>query len=705
MLTPEEIQKIRSDAGVAPLESQQSQGQSLSERLGISTKGVPLTSKLGFVESVKQDLAERVEGVEEAADKYQTGEIGLASGALQVAGEAAGGLADIFMRALSKATPDIIERPIVEGVEDVIKGAAESDIGKDVAQRIADWSSQHPEASKNLEAVVNLLSVLPAGKAAQIGGKLFQKVADPVIKATGTAFKKQAARVLSERISVYVRDLVRPQQIKKVREGQVPRTTEIGSGPFKRSVIEPSVTEATMEKYVVKVPGISDKNTIQGSYSVIQKEVGKEAERLIKDLKANDFTYTKKELLKRFDAVKNDLRRNPSLVGDAEKVANKLIAEIERRIDSSTGKAVAKISKELEPLAKEARKFNNVEEFVDSQKKVFHGTSTKNVQNIESRGFNLDTAGERGGGFAKLGEGIYFRSTKEGVREFGDGTVEAFILADTKILDVNKRFKDLPDLFLQSGEAGFGVNRKGISDFIKSLGFDGAKLGDDIVIYDLSTIKTKSQLTDLFNQAKGVSGKESLGLGSNLLQIRKDFDDWVREQKGSSVFDPTKESGFTTANRDIRTTINAFIDEKAPSANVKESLAKQTALYKAMDTIVPKAALEADTALRRALDVWTKIIGIKSRGIQILAAAYGIGGLGAAATFAGPVALAGVPAFLTWRLGKLALSPEVRKALGTVLLEVEKKQVANISGRAIGGVTPTVLKEIQEDVRKILEEY
>jgi len=531
MLTPEEIQKIRSDAGVAPLESQQSQGQSLSERLGISTQGVPLTSKLGFVESVKQDFAERVEGVEEAADIYQRGEQSLASGALQVAGEAVGGLTDFFMRALSSLTPDIIEKPIVAGAEKIIIGAAETDIGQDIAKRIAEWANQNPEASKNLEAIVNIASVLPAGKAAQIGGKLFQKAADPVIKATGTALKESGAKVLAQQTQKFVRELVRPLQGKKVREAQVPRTTEKGRLAAKRSTIAPSDVELLMEKYVLKVPGIAEGNTLQGNYNLIRKEVVAEADRLIQSLKANDFTYAKKELLAKFKEVKEGFKRNPTLTGDAELTANKLIAEFERRIGASTGK------------------------------------------------------------------------------------------------------------------------------------------------------------------------------GSDLLQIRKDFDAWVKAQKGSAIFDPNKTSAFSIANRDIRQAVNTFLDEKAPQSSVKESFKKQSSLYKALETLTPKAATEADTAMRRALDVWSKIIGTKSRAIQIIAAGVGIGGLGAAATFAPIVATAGIPTFLVYRLGKLALAPEVRKALGTVLLEVEKKKAANIAGRAIGGVTPTVLKEIEEDIKKLLEEY
>ena len=154
--------------------------------------------------------------------------------------------------------------------------------------------------------------------------------------------------------------------------------------------------------------------------------------------------------------------------------------------------------------------------------------------------------------------------------------------------------------------------------------------------------------------------------GSGLLEARKQFDNWVKTQK-PKVFDARSENAFTIANDRIRQTLNAILDEKAVNLGIKDSFAKQSSLFTAMSNIGPKAALEANAPLFRVLDKWGKVIGYKSRTVQLLAAAVGIGGLGAAATFAPAVAVLGGVGFITYKAGKLVMSPQVRIALGKLL--------------------------------------
>lgn len=155
--------------------------------------------------------------------------------------------------------------------------------------------------------------------------------------------------------------------------------------------------------------------------------------------------------------------------------------------------------------------------------------------------------------------------------------------------------------------------------------------------------------------------------GSSLLQVRKEFDRLVESQKGSKVFDPKNETAFTIALREIRQAANSFLDEKATNVAVKDSLHQQSALFNAMDNIAPKAATEANTAFQRALQRVGEVIGTKNRLVQGVAAAVGVGGLGAASMFAPIVAGIGVPTYLLYRGGKLLLRPEVRNAVGKLL--------------------------------------
>lgn len=160
---------------------------------------------------------------------------------------------------------------------------------------------------------------------------------------------------------------------------------------------------------------------------------------------------------------------------------------------------------------------------------------------------------------------------------------------------------------------------------------------------------------------------EAPAKGSSLLRVRKKFDDVVESQKGDKVFDPKNETAFTIALRDIRRAANDFLDEKATNVAVKDSLHKQSALFNALDNIAPKAATEANTAFMRAMQRIGEKIGTKNRLVQFIAAGVGIGGLGAAATFAPAVAAIGVPVFGAYHLGKFVLNPRIRNSVGRLL--------------------------------------
>lgn len=81
---------------------------------------------------------------------------------------------------------------------------------------------------------------------------------------------------------------------------------------------------------------------------------------------------------------------------------------------------------------------------------------------------------------------------------------------------------------------------------------------------------------------------------SDLLKARKEFDAAVRSMK-PNAFDPKSENGTSMALRAIRHRVNDLIAAKAPDQGVKESLARQSALYDALENIAAKGAKEVGT--------------------------------------------------------------------------------------------------------------
>ena len=473
--------------------------------------------KAGFLSGVKEDIAQRTRKAEEAETQFAKGEISFPRGTLRVAGQAAGGVFDIAGRGLGAITPDIIEKHIVNALASI---AGTKPI-QEVVKVYQDFKTKHPEAAKDLEAGVNLIAVLGVPKVGV-------KVAAP-IKTTGEVLVKGGEAAIQAGRQGFVRELIRPVQTKAVKEAQVARTTETGVGVFKKSVVAPTRTELKAEEAVLKIPNINPKGTAQRNFNIIQEENLKKAEALKTQLQANDFNYPRKELNAALERAAENLKKNPAIVGDAEKTAQKLIDEINRRVAEAPAK------------------------------------------------------------------------------------------------------------------------------------------------------------------------------GSNLLQIRKDFDSWVKSQKGD-VFDVSRESAFTISNREIRRTINDFLDKNAPDVGVKQSLQEQSALFEAMENIIPKAAVEADTAFGRTLQRAGKVLGTKNKIVQGVAAAVGIGGLGAAATFAPGAAVVGIGGGLVFKGSKLVLKPQVRIALGNLLKEYDKQIGTGITA-LLGGGAIREAKEAKKELEKLLEEY
>jgi surface antigen len=189
-------------------------------------------------------------------------------------------------------------------------------------------------------------------------------------------------------------------------------------------------------------------------------------------------------------------------------------------------------------------------------------------------------------------------------------------------------------------------------------------LADDITITgDAEKIAVK--MTDYVAQLI----EKSNGQLSDVLTIRQKFDRWVESQK-PKAFDATVENAIGKANRAVRNSLNDFLKENATSVDVAASLEKQSALFHALDNITPKAAKEADSAILRLLDKTGEILQTKSRIVQGVAAAAGIGGLGAAATFAPIVAVLGGMGVLTYYGGKMVMNPMLRIKLGEAVMEI-----------------------------------
>jgi hypothetical protein len=178
--------------------------------------------------------------------------------------------------------------------------------------------------------------------------------------------------------------------------------------------------------------------------------------------------------------------------------------------------AGSKVSKDLEPLAEEARKYKSVENFVQAQgHPLYHGT------NATFGSFDISKAGT-GEGSNMIGKGIYLATTPDKAEEYGKNIIQAYLKPDAKIVEWHSLKHDPRyNEFFDANEKAYkikygqGVNDNWLDhikeDFAKKY-FDAVSYGDkEVIVMNPEAVKTKSQLTDIYNKAKGIVGTAKIG--------------------------------------------------------------------------------------------------------------------------------------------------------------------------------------------------
>lgn len=171
----------------------------------------------------------------------------------------------------------------------------------------------------------------------------------------------------------------------------------------------------------------------------------------------------------------------------AENEATAKLYSMQKREDKYKGAEVKKTTKES--LLEEARKYKSAEEFVQSQSPVYHGSFSK-LENFEKG----NAEGRR--------PGIYFSPLKE-VGERYSNTLKGKGKNYERYLNVNKP-KELTR-YIDSGTIQKEDVQKAIKDGYDSFHYK-PKQGEpaymeEWFVFNPSTIKTKQQLTDIYNQA------------------------------------------------------------------------------------------------------------------------------------------------------------------------------------------------------------
>lgn len=325
----------------------------------LSTKPVQAQPK-GYIERVSERRKERTSELADTFQDYNKGEISQAELGLQMMGKGVGGMVmDVggealvsVGRGLSYIIPDSIEEPVKQSISEGLEYLMDTDAGNYAKEAVIggietwnEYKAENPRAAKNIESVVNIgLLVAPA--------KVRANAKPTVLAKTSNKIGGMAGKQIAKKRAETIKDLVLPIKTRKVLESEVARTTEKGIGPFKRSVVAPTVRESEIIREVSKIKGVSANKSAQQNYMAIKEANKKLANKLEVNVAKNRTPIPLTESSQAIDdAIKVVIDENPIIVGNLKTTA--------KRVSEKAKKILSENDPTPSGLLKSRKEFDN----------------------------------------------------------------------------------------------------------------------------------------------------------------------------------------------------------------------------------------------------------------------------------------------------------------------------------------------------------
>lgn len=305
-------------------QNKQVSGYQTSAPLPEPVPGNPfLKEETGVLGGLGTSLSGRATDAAEALTQTASGKLNPLRGLLRSGGALAGGIGDIVGAGLSAITPDFIEKPVMGAIGGVVGGALNTPIGQ---QAVQGYQNIDPEFRKDIEAAGNIATLLPIGKGAQLATRGVKGAVPTAVRAVaktegivGQAAKKSLVNEALE--------IVSPKQTAGVvKKGIKAGRGQVGGLSSTASLAEDAKTLRAAEASagIVKKgkTGIENANAVRG-------EIGKTAQKLEGDLKSLDVVpiVQREELDSILEKAIKDIGENPTMVGNAEKSAERILAK------------------------------------------------------------------------------------------------------------------------------------------------------------------------------------------------------------------------------------------------------------------------------------------------------------------------------------------------------------------------------------------
>ena len=259
-------------------------------------------------------------------------------------------------REVSKFIPDSVEKKVVDGVTESVKKLGEIPTVQNALEALGEgyqsylqWKSENPNDAMGVESIINVAEVFaPPFKRKPIPDKtMFRTQADKQLD--------KARELETGQRKDYLQSLITPISTKANDEARAKRMTQNAKG---RNVYNPTDEEQEMVNVLKRVPVSSD-NSLVGNRVILDTEINKVHNSLVKQLGKSKVKLNKKELNTELEGIVDDLQEtNPVLVGDASAVAKKIFNKAQQLLVKSDGSPaqLMQVRRDLDKWAKQQGK-------------------------------------------------------------------------------------------------------------------------------------------------------------------------------------------------------------------------------------------------------------------------------------------------------------------------------------------------------------
>lgn len=385
----------------------------------------------GFLSRVGSDLSKRASNVKEAFADSKNDQ-GVASGffrpletGIRTVGQAAGAIGDVIGQAATsgfRALPDYIENPIRQAGRDVMQTGVGQAIGQ-TAQKYESWAQKNPRAAKDLEGIVNITSLLPTWKGAQVAGRTALNTTVGAVEKVGSGLEKtgnvveSTAKILSDNAFT---PNIKEAELLQGFKASVPLSKRVESFfTGKELPDKPRTTGATaLEKGIAGTEGSMGiqaarkaqtlwTDTIQPAVKSIKTKLTKDE--IFSDIqkgidKIKDAT-TKKSFQDGFDSVKQDYKKFKDFTYEE---AQAIKSELDRKIPAKMfrGKDVTGSANNIRKLMADSIR-NRTYQVLDDVNIKKDYLDYGNLKNIMEHGAKATTKGQFKGGAGTFISGMY----------------------------------------------------------------------------------------------------------------------------------------------------------------------------------------------------------------------------------------------------------------------------------------------------------